>query len=71
MTNDIELLEEAKKVITKNKNLSISFLQRELQIGYNRAANLQDILQQHYKRRANRLGMRFYSKHPKRFRKIK
>ncbi len=35
-----ELFEEAKKIILTEKRTSISYLQRRLQIGYNRAANI-------------------------------
>lgn len=42
--NDIddvdELFEEAKEIILKERRTSISYLQRRLQIGYNRAANI-------------------------------
>ncbi len=35
-----ELFEEAKEIILKERRTSISYLQRRLQIGYNRAANI-------------------------------
>jgi len=35
-----ELFEDAKKIILTEKRTSISYLQRRLQIGYNRAANI-------------------------------
>ena len=35
-----ELFEEAKKIVLTEKRTSISYLQRRLQIGYNRAANI-------------------------------
>jgi S-DNA-T family DNA segregation ATPase FtsK/SpoIIIE len=35
-----ELFEEAKEIILKEQKTSISYLQRRLQIGYNRAANI-------------------------------
>ncbi len=39
--NDVdELFEEAKEIILKERRTSISYLQRRLQIGYNRAANI-------------------------------
>jgi len=39
--NDLdELFEEAKEIILKEKRTSISYLQRRLNIGYNRAANI-------------------------------
>jgi S-DNA-T family DNA segregation ATPase FtsK/SpoIIIE len=38
--NRDELYEEAKKIILTEKKTSISYLQRRLQIGYNRAANI-------------------------------
>jgi len=41
-----ELYEQAKEVILTDKKTSISYLQRKLQIGYNRSANLIDQLTQ-------------------------
>jgi len=38
--NKDELFEEAKEIILKEGKTSISYLQRRLQIGYNRAANI-------------------------------
>ena len=35
-----ELFEQAKEIILKERRTSISYLQRRLQIGYNRAANI-------------------------------
>jgi len=35
-----ELFEKAKEIILKEKRTSISYLQRRLNIGYNRAANI-------------------------------
>ena len=34
------LFEEAKQIVLKDKKTSISYLQRKLQIGYNRSANI-------------------------------
>ena len=42
-----ELFEEAKMIILTDKKTSISYLQRKLQIGYNRSANLIEQLQAH------------------------
>jgi S-DNA-T family DNA segregation ATPase FtsK/SpoIIIE len=42
---DNELLEKAIEVLRQTKRASISSLQRRLRIGYNRAANLMDILE--------------------------
>ena len=39
------LYEQAKEVILSDKKTSISYLQRKLQIGYNRSANIIDQLQ--------------------------
>jgi S-DNA-T family DNA segregation ATPase FtsK/SpoIIIE len=40
LDNVDELFEEAKEIILKERRTSISYLQRRLQIGYNRAANI-------------------------------
>jgi S-DNA-T family DNA segregation ATPase FtsK/SpoIIIE len=40
LENRDELFDEAKEIILKEKKTSISYLQRRLQIGYNRAANI-------------------------------
>jgi len=42
-----ELFEEAKQIIIHDKKTSISYLQRKLQIGYNRSANLIEQLEAH------------------------
>ena len=42
-----ELFEEAKQIIITDKKTSISYLQRKLQIGYNRSANLIEQLEAH------------------------
>ncbi len=44
-TNLDELYEDAKKVVISDKKTSISYLQRKLRIGYNRAATIIDQLQ--------------------------
>ena len=41
-----ELIEQAKAVILEDKKTSISYLQRRLKIGYNRAANIIEQLAQ-------------------------
>lgn len=41
-----ELYEEAKKIVLTERKTSISYIQRRLQIGYNRAANIVEQLQQ-------------------------
>jgi len=45
VTDKDELFEEAKQIILKEGKTSISYLQRRLQIGYNRAANIIEQLQ--------------------------
>ena len=40
------LYEMAKKLVVENQNVSASFLQRKLKIGYARAAHIIDILEQ-------------------------
>jgi len=42
-----ELFEEAKQIIINDRKTSISYLQRKLQIGYNRSANLIEQLEAH------------------------
>jgi len=42
-----ELFEEAKMIIINDKKTSISYLQRKLQIGYNRSANLIEQMEAH------------------------
>ena len=44
--NDEEILEEAKKIVMIEKKVSASLLQRKLQIGYFRAANVLDLLEE-------------------------
>ena len=41
-----ELFEEAKKIVLNDKKTSISYIQRKLQIGYNRSARIVEQLQQ-------------------------
>ena len=41
-----ELYEEAKQIILNDQKTSISYLQRKLQIGYNRSANIIEQLQE-------------------------
>jgi len=40
-----ELYEKAKVIVLKDKNTSISYLQRTMGIGYNRAGNIMDQLE--------------------------
>ena len=52
-----ELYEEALKIILSEKKASTSFLQRKLQIGYNRAARIIDSLEENgIVSRANHVG---------------
>ncbi len=44
--SDDELYEEAKKVVIDAQNASIAFLQRKLKVGYAKAANLMDMLEE-------------------------
>ena len=37
-----EVYKEAKKIVDKTNNYSVSHLQRKMQIGYNRASKLMD-----------------------------
>ena len=45
MNENKNLYEEAKQIVISNNNYSISFLQRKLQISYNRASELMKIIQ--------------------------
>ena len=46
LDEDDELLEQAMEVLRSTKRASTSSLQRRLRIGYNRAANLMDLLEE-------------------------
>ena len=39
-----QLFKDAKKVVSKHNNYSTSFLQRTLQIGYNRASDIMKVI---------------------------
>ena len=39
-----KLLIQAREIVSLNNNYSISFLQRKLEVGYNRASILMDVL---------------------------
>jgi len=63
MKIDKQLLKQAKQVVLKTNNYSIMHLQRNLQIGYNRAAVVMEII-----KKGHRQHIRLYSKKKKRFR---
>ena len=63
MNIDKKLLKKARQILEKHNNYSISFLQRNLEVGYNRAAVLMEIIKKEQKRR-----IRLYSKKKKKFR---
>jgi len=63
MKIDKQLLKEAKQLISKTNNYSIAHLQRKLQIGYNCAAVIMEIIKKGHKQQ-----VRLYSKKKKRFR---
>lgn len=48
---DKQLIRQAKQIVFFHHNYSISFLQRKLEIGYNRAAVLIEIIEQTYGKR--------------------
>ena len=63
MQIDKQLLKQAKQIVSKTNNYSISHLQRNLQIGYDRATVIMQIIQNSQKRYT-----RLYAKRKKRFR---
>ena len=65
MKIDKQLLEEAKQLVSKTNNYSIAHLQRKLQIGYNRAAVIIEIINKEQQQQ-----IRLYSKKKKRFRYV-
>ena len=64
---DRQLIRQAKKIVFFHHNYSISFLQRTLGIGYNRAAILMEHIQQST-RKQKRSSVRLSSKNKKKFR---
>ncbi len=67
---DKQLIQQAKQIVSSHDNYSISFLQRKLEIGYNRAAILIKIIKQTMGKE-KKLYMRLWSKKKKRFRYVK
>ena len=65
MKIDKQLLKEAKQLVSKTNNYSIAHLQRKLQIGYNRAAVIIEIINKEQQQQ-----IRLYSKKKKRFRYV-
>ena len=45
MNKNTDLYKQAKEIIVSNNNYSVSFLQRKLQVSYNRASELMQMLQ--------------------------
>jgi DNA segregation ATPase FtsK/SpoIIIE-like protein len=70
MQIDKQLIRQAKQIVSRHHNYSISFLQRKLEIGYNRAAILIKIIKQTMGKE-KKLYMRLWSKKKKRFRYVK
>lgn len=66
MKIDKKLLKKARQIVSKHNNYSISFLQRNLEVGYNRAAILMEIIKKEQKQYT-----RLYSKKKKRFRYVR
>ena len=64
---DKQLIRQAKKIVSFHRNYSISFLQRTLGIGYNRASILMEHIQQSTQKR-KRSSVRLSSKNKKKFR---
>ncbi len=67
---DKQLIRRARQIVSFHRNYSISFLQRKLEIGYNRAAVLIEIIEQTMVKE-KKLYMRLWSKKKKRFRYVK
>ena len=65
MQIDKELLAQAKYLVFKTRNYSISHLQRNLSISYNHASNIMEIIINR-----NNPYTRFFSKNKKRFRYV-
>ncbi len=66
MTIDNKILKKSKQIVLKHNNYSISFLQRKLEVGYNRAAVLMEIIKKEQTRH-----IRLYSKKKKKFRYVR
>ncbi len=66
MVIDKKLLKKARQIVSKHNNYSISFLQRNLEVGYNRAATLMYII-----KKEDKQYIRLYSKKKKRFRYVR
>ncbi len=69
MTINKQEIKKAKKIVLSNNNFSISFLQRTLQVGYNRAAVVMDIIKKSIIRK-ERGNMKLFSKKGKKIRCI-
>ena len=73
MIIDKILLDKAQEIVMQNKNFSPSFLQRKLEIGYNKAKIMIDIIKEPYELRLElrtNQRVRFFCKSPKRFRYV-
>lgn len=70
MQIDKQLIRQAKQIVSLHNNYSISFLQRKLEISYNRAAVLIEIIKKTMVKE-KKLYMRLCSKKKKRFRYVK
>ncbi|MBT5935187.1 DNA translocase FtsK [Sulfurimonas sp.] len=57
MNKNTDLYKQAKEIIVSNNNYSVSFLQRKLQVSYNRASELMQMLQKSEAKKITIIGI--------------
>ncbi|MBT5935653.1 DNA translocase FtsK [Sulfurimonas sp.] len=65
MGKNKRLFKEAKAIVLSNNNFNIAFLQRNMQIGYNRAWDLMDVIKRSLINKETRYYKRLVSKNKK------